>query len=71
MRSTHSCHPLLELEWMLSEKGAVKSSLEEDPRKKRKVRDVMSEAIRQNYRDAEDSDDDTISTSFLGEISSS
>lgn len=43
----------------MSEKGAVKTSLEEDPRKKRKVRDVMSEAIRQNYRDAEDSDDDS------------
>lgn len=44
---------------MLSEKGAVKTSLEEDPRKKRKVRDVMSEAVRQAYRDAEDSDDDS------------
>ena len=49
-----------ELEWMLSEKGAVKTSLGEDPRKKRKaVRDVMSEAMRRTYRDAEDSDDDS------------
>lgn len=46
-----------ELEWMLSEKGAVKTSLEEDPRKKRQVRDVMSEAVKWSYRDAEDSDD--------------
>lgn len=42
---------------MLSEKGAVKSNLEEDPRKRRQVRDVMSEAVKWSYRDAEDSDD--------------
>jgi len=48
-----------ELEWMLSEKGAVKSQLEEDPRKKRQIRDVMSVAVRQTYHDPEDSDDDS------------
>ena len=47
-----------ELEWMLSEKGAVKTDLEEDPRKKREIRDVMSMAVRGGYIDAEDSDDD-------------
>lgn len=44
---------------MLAEKDAVKTSLEEDPKKRRQVRDVMSEAVRQSYRDAEDSDDDS------------
>lgn len=48
-----------ELEWMLSEKGAVKTDLEEDPRKKREIRDVMTMAVRGGYIDAEDSDDDT------------
>ena len=48
-----------ELEWMLSEKGAMKTSLEEDPKEKRKVRDVMSEAVKWSYRDAEDSDDNS------------
>lgn len=44
---------------MLSEKGAVKTDLEEDPRKKREIRDVMTMAVRGGYIDAEDSDDDT------------
>ena len=44
---------------MLSEKGAIKTELEEDPRKKRQISDVMSMAVRQSYRDAEDSDDDS------------
>ena len=48
-----------ELEWLLSEKGAVKTSLEEDPRKKRQVRDVMSEAVKWSYKDAEDSDENS------------
>lgn len=48
-----------ELEWLLSEKGAVKTDLEEDPRKKKEIRDVMSIAVRGGYRDAEDSDDDS------------
>lgn len=44
---------------MLSERGGIKSKLEEDPRKKRKVRDVMSEAVKWSYKDAEDSDDNS------------
>ena len=47
-----------ELEWMLAEKGAVKTELEEDPRKKHQIRDVMTAAVR-GYVDAEDSDDDS------------
>ncbi len=43
------------LEWMLSEKGALKSSLEEDPRKKNQVRDM---SIRQNVNKDLDSDSD-------------
>jgi hypothetical protein len=46
-----------ELEWMLSEKGVLKTDLEEDPRKKREIRDVMSAALRSGYVDPEDSDD--------------
>ena len=42
---------------MLAEKGALKTDLEEDPRKKRQIRDVMSEAMRSRYIDPEDSDD--------------
>ena len=49
----------LELEWMLSEKGAVKTNLEEDPRKKRAVKDMMSSALKQSYRDAGDSNEDS------------
>lgn len=48
-----------ELEWMLSEKGAVKTNLEEDPRKKRAVKDMMSSALKQSYRDAGDSNEDS------------
>ncbi len=49
-----------ELEWMLSETGCVKTALEEDPRKSKKIRDVMSIAVKQNtYHDAEDSDADS------------
>lgn len=55
----HSPVSSAELEWMLSEKGGIESSLGEDPRKKRKVRDVMSEAVKWSYKDAEDSDDDS------------
>lgn len=48
-----------ELEWMLSEKGAIKTELEEDPRKKKEIKDMMTMAIRGGfYRDAEDSDED-------------
>ncbi len=48
-----------ELEWLLSEQGAVKTSLEEDPRNKRQVRDALSAAMNRSNRDAEDSDDDS------------
>ena len=44
---------------MLAEKGAVKTELEEDPRKKHQIRDVMTAAVRAGYVDAEDSDDDS------------
>lgn len=47
----------LELEWKLSEIGAVKSELEESPWKKREIRDVMSMSVRDTYRDPDDSDD--------------
>jgi hypothetical protein len=47
-----------ELEWKLSEIGAVKTELEENPWKQREIRDVMTISVRDNYRDAEDSDDD-------------
>ena len=47
-----------ELEWMLSEKGAVKTELDKDPRKKHQIRDVMSAALKKSgYVDPEDSDD--------------
>jgi hypothetical protein len=46
------------LEWKLSEIGAVKTELEENPWKQREIRDVMTISVRDNYRDAEDSDDD-------------
>lgn len=42
---------------MLSEKGVLKTTLEENPRKKYEVRDAMAFAIRQNVR-GEDSDSD-------------
>lgn len=48
----------LELEWKLSEIGAVKSELEENPWKKREIRDVMSMSVRDTYHDPDDSDDD-------------
>ena len=49
---------IAELEWMLSEAGAVKTDLEENPRKKNKIHDVMTSSLRQaNVKDS-DSDDD-------------
>ena len=48
----------LELEWKLSEKGVIKTDLEENPFKKREIRDVMTISVRGNYKDPEDSDDD-------------
>ena len=48
-----------ELEWMLSEAGAVKSELQEDPRKKNKIHDVMASSLRQaNMRDSDSEGDD-------------
>ncbi|KAL9963020.1 hypothetical protein ACROYT_G032181 [Oculina patagonica] len=48
-----------ELEWMLAEVGAVKTDLEEDPRKKNKIHDVMTSSLRQaNTRDSDSDDDD-------------
>ncbi len=41
---------------MLSEKGAVKSSLEADPRKEHQVKDMMAFSIRQNVNSDSDSD---------------
>ena len=51
---------IAELEWMLSEAGAVKTDLEENPRKKNKIHDVMTSSLRQaNVKDSDsDSDDD-------------
>ncbi|XP_028404293.1 phosducin-like protein 3 [Dendronephthya gigantea] len=52
---------LEDLEWMLSESGAVKTELEEDPRRKRQIRDVMTSSLRsggQQYDDDDDDDDD-------------
>ena len=48
-----------ELEWKLSEFGSVKTDLEENPFKKREIRDVLSVAVRNTYRDADDSDEDS------------
>ena len=53
------CCIITELEWKLSELGAIKTDLEENPFKKREIRDVLSVAVRDTYRDAEDSDDDS------------
>ena len=49
----------IEFEWKLSEVGAFKTDIEENPFKKREIRDVLSVAVRNTYRDAEDSDDDS------------
>lgn len=37
----------------------MKTSLEEDPRKQRKVRDVLTIGVKQRHRDTEDSDEDS------------
>ena len=47
-----------ELEWKLSEIGAVKTDLERDPRKKKeRVKDIMTMSVRGQYQDPDDSDD--------------
>ena len=43
---------------MLSEKGAIQTTLEEDPHKKGQVRDMMAFSIRQNVNRGADSDSD-------------
>lgn len=44
---------------MLAEAGAVKTDLEEDPRKKNKVHDVMTSSLQQmNAKDSDSDDDD-------------
>lgn len=43
---------------MLSEAGAVVTDLEEDPRKKHQIHDVMTSSIRQRPLDSDDDDDD-------------
>ncbi len=51
-----------DLEWMLSESGAIKTELEEDPRKRRQIKDVMTSSLRsggQYNRDDDDDDDDS------------
>lgn len=48
-----------ELEWMLAEAGAVKTELENDPRKKHKIHDVMTSSLRQaTVRNTDEDDDD-------------
>ena len=46
----------LELEWKLSDIGAIKTDIEENPWKKREIRDIMSISIRDNYHDSDDDD---------------
>ena len=45
-----------ELEWMLAEAGAVKTDLEENPRKA--VNDVLSSTLKNSNYSNDDSDDD-------------
>lgn len=45
-----------EFEWMISQTGAVKTEMEESP--KRQIKDVMNIAIRESAIDRNDSDDD-------------
>lgn len=47
-----------ELEWMLAEAGAVKTELEDDPRKKHKIQDFMTSSLRQAVSRDSDSDVD-------------
>ena len=48
-----------ELEWKLSEIGAVKTDIEENPWKKRQIRDALTVSLSGNYRDPDDSDEDS------------
>ena len=48
---------LLDLEWMLFQVGAIKSEMEEKPRKE--INDVLNSAIKQSaYNDNSDDDND-------------
>ena len=47
-----------DLEWMLSESGAIKTELEEDPRKRRQIKDVMTSSLRSGGQYNRDDDDD-------------
>ena len=47
----------VELEWKLSQIGAVKTDLTKDPRKKHHIQDVMTMTVRGHHRDPDDSDD--------------
>jgi hypothetical protein len=52
---------LSDLEWILSESGAIKTELEEDPRKRRQIKDVMTSSLRSGgqYNPDDDDDDDS------------
>ena len=52
---------LEDLEWILSDSGAIKTELEEDPRKRRQIKDVMTSSLSsggQYSRNHDDDDDD-------------
>ena len=48
-----------ELEWKLSETGAVKTDIEENPWKKRQIQDALTVSLSGKYRDPDDSDEDS------------
>ena len=48
-----------DLEWILSESGAIKTELEKDPRKRREIRDVMTSSLRSGGQCNQDDDDDS------------
>ena len=52
---------LSDLEWILSESRAIKTELEEDPRKRRQIKDVMTSSLRSGgqYNPDDDDDDDS------------
>ena len=47
-----------DLEWILSESGAIKTELEKDPRKRREIRDVLTSSLRSSGQCNQDDDDD-------------
>lgn len=53
---SHSLLFVVELEWMLSEVGVLKTELEAPP--KQEIRDVMDSALRQSGQGDDDSDED-------------